>query len=73
MAKFSVYQSVRVVSLRSPKAWPNWSQYSPKIGDRGAVIGILSQPQEIYTVESLLPDGNTRWLVDFSPEDLEAE
>jgi hypothetical protein len=42
------------------------------IGDTGAVVGIFSQPRESYTVESVGPDGNARWLVDFSPEDLEA-
>jgi hypothetical protein len=72
MTKFSMFQTVRVVSLHSPKAWPVSSLHPPKIGDTGAIIGIFSQPRESYTVESVLPDGTTSWLADFSPEDLEA-
>jgi hypothetical protein len=74
MSKFSLFQTVRVVSLHSPKAWP-WpisSLPSPQIGDIGAIIGICPQRRESYTVESILPGGKTRWLIDFSPEDLEA-
>ena len=72
MAKFDIYQTVRVVSLHSAKSWLIASPRLPEIGDTGAIIGIFSQPQEAYTVESVLPDGKIRWLVDISPEDLEA-
>ena len=71
MSKFRMFQTVRVVSLRSPKSWPISSLHSPKIGDTGTIIGICSQLREPYTVESLLPGGKARWLADFLPEDLE--
>jgi hypothetical protein len=72
MAKFKILQTVRVVSLHSPKDWPDSPLHAPQIGDAGNIIGIFPQMREPYTVESLWPDGKTRWLADFLSEDLEA-
>jgi hypothetical protein len=72
MSKFKMLQTVRVVGLGSQKPWPNAALHLPKIGDMGAITGIYSQPLESYTVELVSPDGRSRSLVDFSPEDLEA-
>jgi len=72
MARFSIFQTVRVVSLHSPNPWPVSSLHLPKIGDAGAIIGICPQQRQPYTVESMSPGGKTRWLVDFLSEDLEA-
>ena len=70
--KFKIFQTLRVVSLHSPKAWPDSSLPTPKIGEIGTIIGIFPQMQEPYTVETLWPDGKIKWLADFLSEDLEA-
>ena len=71
------YAVVRIVSLRSePAEYGGWlhSQHPPRVGETGTVVEILSTPgqPDRYVVESCAADGTTRWLADFSAEELEA-
>jgi hypothetical protein len=75
MAKFEMYQIVRVVRVptRNDASFPlNGAQRLPKIGETGTVVEIYLSPHEAYCVESVAPDARPERLVDFLPEELEA-
>lgn len=67
--KFKQYQIVKVICIPSSNSIIDGC--SPKIGDTGTIVEFYSNPYEAYTVEMVLPDGKTKWLVDFLPEELE--
>jgi hypothetical protein len=75
MPKFKINQVVRVI--RAPEGQNKWvltgaEWDAPCAGDRGAVIEVYSDPREAYCIRAVAPDGRTKWLLDFLPEELES-
>ena len=71
MPKFQPYQRVRVIQVL-PRMDSNIGDCFPQVGDIGTVVEVYSDP-EAYCVEAVLPNGRTKWLMDFSPDDLQPE
>jgi hypothetical protein len=70
-----MYQMVRVVRVptRVDAVWIAAKRVrGPQIGETGCVADICFEPQEMYCVESVLPDGRAKWLADFFPDELVA-
>ena len=45
---------------------------APAVGDVGTIVAINATPGRpaVYTVESVQPDGRTRWVADFTAQEL---
>jgi len=74
MPKFAPYQTVRVVRVpsRQNASWRGVGDRLPRVGETGTVVEVYTEPHEAYSVEAVLADGRTEWLVDFLPDELEA-
>jgi hypothetical protein len=76
METLNEYDTVKVVRLlQSERRYHGTSTVMrpPQIGDTGAIVHIYFVQNEAsgYIVENVAPDGNTIWLADFLPDEIE--
>jgi len=67
-----LYDLVEIVRINAPKGHHGSPQASraPRIGDHGTIVFIMSDPDEMYSVECVNPEGLTVWLADFHATEL---
>lgn len=74
MARFRLDEVVRV--LRAPAGQNQWVLTgaecgTPRAGDLGTVIEVYAEPREAYCIKAVGPNGQTNWLLDFLPDEIE--
>ena len=71
MPRFQLHQRVRIARLLSEHTNDLASaERTPAEGEIGAIVHVYSVPHEAYCVECV-KDGETLWLSDFVPDELE--
>ena len=72
--QFAQYDTVRVVGLHKAVDFErdSFNQRAPRIGDIACIVEVYSDPSG-YELECSADNGETEWLLAFSPNDIELE
>jgi hypothetical protein len=71
MPRFQLYDRVRVIAA-AQSFDGRLSRRAPQVGDVGTIVMAYDSPSKGYTVEAVQEDGQTAWLADFRPDQLES-
>ena len=71
--EYDTVKVVRILKSERPHDGTTRVMRAPQIGDMGAIVHIYLVDGEAsgYVVENVAADGNTIWLADFLPDEIE--